>query len=558
MPKPKSSLKDQLSSLLDPTPDIPDYDPEDFERDDLPDDSGSNGDSGDDLEAQHDAREHYVKVGKSQIRKRQDLELNDPKYVGTRVNRQDLFAESDVSDNNEEEQEEEYGDSDDDALGDDSGVAELTDSSDDEHDESDNSNESYSSEGESDEEEELDELGFQVDRKSENSVKQQLEVLEKEENHILKLMSQSAKVDVLKGQHVLKQTKMWDALLDVRIRTQKVVTTANCFPSEETGKGLETLPSKLIGQIQHKVFSVLDELLDLRTELWQRMTDDSKITTETLSKKRKRWAEPNTSNDSLLMTSFTPSDDITKALWADIQSTTTSFQSYRNQVLEKWSNKVQIASGLPLNKKLKAFNQGILHQTEQILQDQDRLVKRTQLKRAQYDPLAPTSADRKDDSTAPASPLSSNNNNKEYHVEVFDDHDFYQQLLRELIENRTELSDDPVALGKRWVALKHQQADQDRQRRKATVDTKASKGRRLRYHVHDKLQSFMVPMPDGSWHEEMKDELFTTLLGKRTSASSGLITKQAHTAASGADSNGMMSDQAVGMVNTTDGFSIFG
>ncbi|KAJ1651267.1 rRNA-processing protein bfr2, partial [Dispira simplex] len=84
MPKPKSSLKDQLSSLLDPTPDIPDYDPEDFERDDLPDDSGSNGDSDDDLEAQHDAREHYVKVGKSQIRKRQDLELNDPKYVGTR------------------------------------------------------------------------------------------------------------------------------------------------------------------------------------------------------------------------------------------------------------------------------------------------------------------------------------------------------------------------------------------------------------------------------------------------------------------------------------------
>ncbi|KAJ1962135.1 rRNA-processing protein bfr2, partial [Dispira parvispora] len=454
MPKPKSSLKDQLSSLLDPTPDIPDYDPEDFERDDLPDGSENDGNSDVDVRAQHDAREHYVKVG--QIRKRQGLELNDPKYKGTRVNRQDLFAESDVT------SDEETNDDDDD--GDDSGVTELTDSSDGEHDESDDSKASYSSASESDEEEEeLDGAGFQVDRKSENSIKQQLEELEKEEKHILKQMSQSAKGDVLKGQHVLKQTKMWDALLDIRIRTQKVVTTANCFPSEETGKALETLPSKLVGQIQHKVFSVLDELLDLRTELWQRTTDDSKITTETLSKKRKRWAEASSSEDSSPTTSFAPSDGIAKALWADLQSATTSFQPYRNQVLEKWSNKVQIASGLPLNKKLKAFNQGILHQTEQILQDQDRLVKRTQLKRAQYDPLVPTPTDSKDDTAPTVSSASLSSNTKEYHAEVFDDHDFYQQLLRELIENRTELADDPIALGKRWVALKQQQADQDRQ-----------------------------------------------------------------------------------------------
>lgn len=33
------------------------------------------------------------------------------------------------------------------------------------------------------------------------------------------------------------------------------------------------------------------------------------------------------------------------------------FKSYRNATVEKWGNKVQVASGIPLNKKFKAFDQ---------------------------------------------------------------------------------------------------------------------------------------------------------------------------------------------------------
>jgi len=74
------------------------------------------------------------------------------------------------------------------------------------------------------------------------------------------------------------------------------------------------------------------------------------------------------------------------------------------------------------------------------------------------------------------------------------------------------------------------------------VDTKASKGRklrcvhfsascdamstsimlidkpdrRIRYDVHEKVQNFMVPVPfvGGGWHEAQIDELFASLLGK--------------------------------------------
>lgn len=57
-----------------------------------------------------------------------------------------------------------------------------------------------------------------------------------------------------------------------------------------------------------------------------------------------------------------------------------------------------------------------------------------------------------------------------------------------------------------------------RKKTKKVVDTKASKGRKLGYEVHEKLQNFMVPAPPrGGWHDEQIDELFASLMGKGSS-----------------------------------------
>ena len=37
---------------------------------------------------------------------------------------------------------------------------------------------------------------------------------------------------------------------------------------------------------------------------------------------------------------------------------------------------------------------------------------------------------------------------KDYDEEIFDDHDFYHQLLRELIERKTTDINDPIALSR--------------------------------------------------------------------------------------------------------------
>ena len=50
---------------------------------------------------------------------------------------------------------------------------------------------------------------------------------------------------------------------------------------------------------------------------------------------------------------------------------------------------------------------------------------------------------------------------------------------------------------------------------KKHVDTKASKGRKMRYTVHEKLQNFMAPEDRGVWGDRQRAELFSGLLGRR-------------------------------------------
>lgn len=50
------------------------------------------------------------------------------------------------------------------------------------------------------------------------------------------------------------------------------------------------------------------------------------------------------------------------------------------------------------------------------------------------------------------------------------------------------------------------------------VDVKASKGRRLRYTIHEKLQDFMAPVAEkklGWWEERQIGELFGSILGQK-------------------------------------------
>ena len=88
-------------------------------------------------------------------------------------------------------------------------------------------------------------------------------------------------------------------------------------------------------------------------------------------------------------------------------------------------------------------------------------------------------------------------------AEVYEDADFYEQALKEFLETRGAGSN----LGAAGVPA----ASQPPKRRKQ-VDRRASKGRKLRYHVQQPLVNFCAPveLEVPGWAEKVFTRLFAS------------------------------------------------
>ncbi|KAK7681177.1 rRNA-processing protein bfr2 [Cerrena zonata] len=155
----------------------------------------------------------------------------------------------------------------------------------------------------------------------------------------------------------------------------------------------------------------------------------------------------------------------------------------------------------------------------------DRLVKKTKLNRRNITPLAIdyytknfTKDDEKDvkqdeDDYNPDIPRQINNNeNKNQLIElnsIFDDEDFYRVLLNDLVDKKIQ-STNP-ANGLTYALRSAQKAH----KLKKNVDTKASKGRKLRYQIQEPISNFETPQSNWKWNDDQIDEFFASLLGQK-------------------------------------------
>ncbi|KAI9669778.1 MAG: rRNA-processing protein bfr2 [Trizodia sp. TS-e1964] len=299
-----------------------------------------------------------------------------------------------------------------------------------------------------------------------------------EQKAVVATIAEAAKADVEKGMAVKEQRATFDSFLNIRIRLQKALIASNSLSadgySNQLRQATETEAYKAAEDAALRLWSMLD---DLRGDLLQANSHGAEA-----NKKRKRGPEASTSSE---------------ALWAAMLQHEAEAMPIRKAVLEKWSAKVRTTTPTPLTRKLN--NTTMQHSITDVLTEQlanrDRLIKRTKLPRS----CAPLQAAQK--------PLTEHN-------EIFDDADFYQQLLKELVEQK--LADPTITpSGPLSNGAASQQTAMREARVKKQVDTRASKGRKLRYTVHEKLQNFMAPEDRGTWEARQADELFSSLLGRR-------------------------------------------
>ncbi|CAE6495370.1 unnamed protein product [Rhizoctonia solani] len=441
------SLAEQIAQLEDTAP--PDVDIERFDGGGLGEDEETS-----DLTA---GRGHYLDVGASSLRKQRDT-LVDPKYEGVRTTRSQLYEFDDETE--------------DDIQGDSTGSKSQDE-------ESGIEDEENLSEPKSVSEDEGDKSEERVNKDESGGSEAGDASQESPTNNLTEALKQTREADKDKGRAIVQQRTLWDSLLETRIRLQKSATAANRLPHPNnlaayvtSEKGQEAVQSLL-----KEVLSFSDELLTLRKRLAQVNEPEIEIPS---AKKRKIDSEDETLEQQ------------TREKTAAAIEMDEAYHPTCVQTLQKWSNKIAAVTPASLSARSgKSFRGSGVRSTVELVEDAlgesgAKAIGRTRVRRS-VGPRIGTQ-------------VSSEAEGAEGDAEVFDDLDFYQALLRDVIDSRTGAGDD-------WMAR------QRTKKAKKVVDTKASKGRKLRYEVHEKLQNFMVPVPTATWHEEQIDELFANLLG---------------------------------------------
>ncbi|KAL4720420.1 hypothetical protein ACJJTC_009571, partial [Scirpophaga incertulas] len=378
-----------------------------------------------------------------------------------------------------------------------------------------------------------------ADDKSDNDengfdMSQMEEPLEENFEHLKK---QNISEDSKKGLCVRNQLLVWESLLEMRIHLQRCMTTANQMPLPDTHKSLQQNKTffEECDTTKSNISNLLEKFLALQNILMQKFPETKSISVKQNSKEITKEAtadmdeeipsdtdneeipsdtdgeidddnnKTNEKNEKAPTPKKRKLDDYEK----EMSTSHKAFKLFRDTTIQKWNEKTRLATAT--NMKNTPTNT-ILQQISYILSDRQKLLRKTQLKRSEYDIVGyekPVNEDSKDNSTDVNPGLRNRKENDEYIPEIFDDSDFYHQLLRELIECKSADISDPVQLSRQWIALQ-----QMRSKMKRKVDTKATKGRKIKYVVHNQLVNFMAPEKSTTWDDESTNELFKSLFGK--------------------------------------------
>ncbi|XP_071304121.1 protein AATF isoform X2 [Agelaius tricolor] len=305
--------------------------------------------------------------------------------------------------------------------------------------------------------------------------------------------------EVEKGKAVRNQLALWDQLMEGRIKMQKVLLTANRLPQPDTYPRFRKEGGQDFDHAVENCCKALEALLKVLVELQDELLYQYPGTRHLVDGKQAKTE----SEDEILSSS--DEEPVEKAQEKRrrlpkrklkfeeypefIAKRYRDFRSYRNSTLQKWHDKTKLATG-KMGKGFGALERSVLAQIEHVLLDRERLLRRTQTRRSLYTVLG-----RQEPQPAPAPqpgpgssevlpPSDSNRHLKDIDEEIFDDDDFYHQLLRELIERKTTALDpnDQVAMGRQWLAIQKL-----RSKIKKKVDRKASKGRRIRTELFRSL-----------------------------------------------------------------------
>ncbi|KAK4379459.1 hypothetical protein RND71_001321 [Anisodus tanguticus] len=356
-------------------------------------------------------------------------------------------------------------------------------------DDSDDNNDYTDNDAESGEQE--DEEGDQEEREKllEEHKIAEMEELEKEymelrhkEQDLLKNLTRHKDEDLLKGQAVKNQKALWDKTLELRFLLQKAFSNSNRLPQEPVRSSFcdsEDTVNEAYSDLVTSSRKTLDSILELQEVLLEKNPSITQ-SMDVNSGKRSKLLE-----DSIKSNGEVDED------WQKISQMHSRMAAFRDKSIDKWQRKTQVTSGAAAIKgKLQAFNQDISQQVAGYMRDPSKMIKGMQQSRSAVALFG----------TVPVATGNGEGTNIDGDPELLDDSEFYQQLLKEFFE-----AVDPASSETAFYALKRLQT-----KKRKIVDRRASKSRKIRYNIHEKIVNFMAPQQPVNL-PEMAPKLFENL-----------------------------------------------
>ncbi|WPT18191.1 hypothetical protein PSENEW3_00006192 [Picochlorum sp. SENEW3] len=317
-------------------------------------------------------------------------------------------------------------------------------------------------------------------------LEKEIEDVEEAEAQVAEELKDRAAKEYRKALCVKAQKRLWNASLESRIMVQKVVQGAHRLPNQDVHPFIGDADPSLAEEMR-AVSIDAERTLDDMCAILDALVEQN---TSIQSSKRKRDATGGT----------------IEQVWEALDERYKEIAAFRDTSLDRWHRKTMLSGGSASKSSLKVLNQTVSKQVALVMKDSERIAERSRVPLAQYKGLCqlhpPAVNNNGMKTTVDESHQETGQENEEHTntligvPDTYQDGEFYQALLSEFLEGSTNLLTKNL----------HKEPKQ-----RKIVDRRASKGRKIRYHIHEKLVNFMTPEQEEV--PEYASRIFSNLFG---------------------------------------------
>lgn len=388
---------------------------------------------------------------------------DDERYKGKKVSRKELYGEKDKED-------------DDQSI--DSHLADMLEI---EEDDEEGGEEEDFEEEEEEEEEVVRAPKKQNKQKKSLGVDDLLKDIDAEDNEIVSSKKDKSK-ELKKAKAVKQQQTLLDMIVESRVKMQDMEKIANRFPYPESFPYINKVDTtkslkRSLQEVEVEVLDLIDMFDDIGGTYHEKVESECQVTsTNRLTKAQKHLKDNNIASKD-----FVKSYDFdTEQIWKSLDEDFNAQIPYIDGIVSNWAQKLNIMTQSSIKGRFTNIFQTPTQQTQRAMDDFDRLLKRSQLRDLSSKPL-----------------FEFGESSTNYSEEIYNDEEFYMTIFREMLQKQAQAETQNAENGE-FLVENTRLYIRNKQLRssvpKKDVDRRASKNRKLRYDVHQKLMNFMAPL----------------------------------------------------------------